>query len=302
MTRLCLVFAFFICASAAVADDFKTNDGREYKDVTISRVEPDGIVVLTKSGVSKIYFSELPADVQRRFHYNAEKATLYTAEENRKLTALAQQQRTEAQGRAEERQKYWNKHSASAQSGANFAPPRLTPLRDTASPLVASERGPENCYIQVRNVESALEIQRYWETSWGSYDRDHYGRLVLNIRLGTVGNTEGEMKIQWYWIGRKLKNIQQLFVYGKGERTVLVPAKYFTECYAAAPLLKSHTLNLAALGERYVSGAQHEGWIVCATDPADHVLAEKASSESLLNLFNDHERFSELLRTETHSN
>ena len=58
-----------ICvASLALADDFKTVNGKEYKNATVSRVEPDGIVIRTKSGVLKVYFSELPEDVQRRFN------------------------------------------------------------------------------------------------------------------------------------------------------------------------------------------------------------------------------------------
>jgi hypothetical protein len=55
----------------AVADDFKTTGGKEYKDATVSRVEPDGIVLKTKSGISKVYFSELPKEVQEHFHYTA---------------------------------------------------------------------------------------------------------------------------------------------------------------------------------------------------------------------------------------
>jgi len=34
----------------ALSDDFKTVDGKEYKNVTVKRVEPDGIVVSSKSG------------------------------------------------------------------------------------------------------------------------------------------------------------------------------------------------------------------------------------------------------------
>jgi hypothetical protein len=51
----------------AFAEDFKTINGKEYKDVTVSHVEPDGIVLRTKSGISKVYFTELPKDVQERF-------------------------------------------------------------------------------------------------------------------------------------------------------------------------------------------------------------------------------------------
>jgi len=58
-----------IPASLGLAENLKTINGKEYKDAKISRVEPDGIVLTTKSGVSKVYFNELPRDVQERFHY-----------------------------------------------------------------------------------------------------------------------------------------------------------------------------------------------------------------------------------------
>ena len=53
----------------ALAEDFKTTNGKEYKDATIMRVEGDGIVIRTKTGISKVYFTELSKDVQKRFHY-----------------------------------------------------------------------------------------------------------------------------------------------------------------------------------------------------------------------------------------
>jgi hypothetical protein len=56
-----------LSASLALADDFKTIAGKEYKNVTVSRVEADGIVIKGKSGISKVYFVELPKDVQERF-------------------------------------------------------------------------------------------------------------------------------------------------------------------------------------------------------------------------------------------
>ena len=56
-----------LSASLGLADDFKTIDGKIYKDATISHVETDGIVIKTKTGIAKIYFFELPKDVQERF-------------------------------------------------------------------------------------------------------------------------------------------------------------------------------------------------------------------------------------------
>jgi thiol-disulfide isomerase/thioredoxin len=73
---------FILCfTTVALADDFKTVQGKEYKNVTVSRVEPDGIVLKSKSGISKVYFVELPKDVQDRFHYNAAIASAYSAQQ-----------------------------------------------------------------------------------------------------------------------------------------------------------------------------------------------------------------------------
>jgi thiol-disulfide isomerase/thioredoxin len=82
------ILASILCfASVVPADDFKVVDGKEYKNVTVSRVEPDGIVLRTKSGISKLYFVELPKDVQERFHYNAANAAAYSAKAVSQVTA-----------------------------------------------------------------------------------------------------------------------------------------------------------------------------------------------------------------------
>jgi thiol-disulfide isomerase/thioredoxin len=83
MVRCSSVFLLVACvASVALADDFKTIQGKEYKNVTLSRIEPDGIVLRTKSGISKLYFVELPKEVQERFHYNAAIAAAYSAQQS----------------------------------------------------------------------------------------------------------------------------------------------------------------------------------------------------------------------------
>ncbi len=56
-------------ASLALSEDFKTTNGKVYKDATVSRVEADGIELKTKTGISKVYFTELPQEVQERFHW-----------------------------------------------------------------------------------------------------------------------------------------------------------------------------------------------------------------------------------------
>jgi len=87
LTLLVLCFA-----SVALADDFKAIDGKEYKNVKVSRVEPDGIVLMSKSGISKVYFTELPKAVQERFHYDAAQAAAYSSEQAAGQLALQNHQ------------------------------------------------------------------------------------------------------------------------------------------------------------------------------------------------------------------
>ncbi len=65
--------ALFLIAAIASGDDLRTIDGREYKHVTINRVETDGILITHSAGVAKIPFTEHPKDVQERFGYDAVK-------------------------------------------------------------------------------------------------------------------------------------------------------------------------------------------------------------------------------------
>ena len=64
-----LAISATLSASVALAEDFKTVSGKVYEDATVSRVEGDGIVLKTEKGIFKVYFAELPQEVQERFHW-----------------------------------------------------------------------------------------------------------------------------------------------------------------------------------------------------------------------------------------
>jgi uncharacterized protein YeaO (DUF488 family) len=95
MNKTALAILAALCASLSLADDFKTVEGKEYKNVTVSRVEPDGITVKnTKAGVIvKLYFTELPKEVQQQYNYDPAKADEY---------ATARAQRLQEQNEARE--------------------------------------------------------------------------------------------------------------------------------------------------------------------------------------------------------
>jgi hypothetical protein len=96
------MIAAVLSASLALAEDFKTIDGKEYKNAKVSRVEPDGIVLLTKSGISKVYFTELPKEVQERFHYDAQQAAQFTSQTVEQDRVARERKVEEDEKRAEE--------------------------------------------------------------------------------------------------------------------------------------------------------------------------------------------------------
>ena len=100
-----LIFLSLSFISLTLADDFKTLAGKEYKNVTVSRVEPDGIVLTGKAGISKVYFTELPKDVQGRFGYDSQKAGVYSAQQSAGFEQVRKQQEEASRQKAEAAQK-----------------------------------------------------------------------------------------------------------------------------------------------------------------------------------------------------
>jgi hypothetical protein len=135
-----LVFAVLMLATtrALLCDDFKTVDGKEYKNVTVSRTEPDGIIVTSNSGIIKLYFSELPPDVRTKYNYNPKKARDFAAADARQQQLIYEQaqrdraaiaQRQAAAARAAEQ----NKQTTTSKDVPHENVPRGTALEQRPS-------------------------------------------------------------------------------------------------------------------------------------------------------------------------
>jgi len=82
MKKLLMLVLIFSAVLVRAEDkiSFKTNDGIEIKDGTVTKVEPDGITVMHSAGAAKFLFSNLPSDIQSRFGYNSQKEAEYIAQ------------------------------------------------------------------------------------------------------------------------------------------------------------------------------------------------------------------------------
>jgi uncharacterized protein YeaO (DUF488 family) len=89
------MFVVFAAAALAItggarAEDIETLGHHIYRSVTVTRVEPDGIVVNHSAGIVKIPFVELNDDLQRKYHYEPDRAAEFKARiarEQQELTA-----------------------------------------------------------------------------------------------------------------------------------------------------------------------------------------------------------------------
>jgi len=169
------VFVLIVCfASAGLADEFKTIDRKEYKNVKVSRVEPDGIVLSSKSGISKVYFTELPKDVQERFHYDAAKATTYSTERAANQQEFRKQQDALQRKLTEEKNKYWldRERTTTQQSARPLQVPYLAAISlDTGSFTTESGTG-------ARSIGNVTYINKSRTTT---------GILAVNVKLRTLG-------------------------------------------------------------------------------------------------------------------
>lgn len=120
--------------------DITTTAGRTFKNVAISRTEPDGIVIIAPTGVIKLYFHELPANIQKKYGYDRAKAEAYQVAEARRR---AQQERPAATPQV------------SSTESSSPAPVPLNASRPGPAPAANAEA--------TADVGAGLVLDRSWE-------------------------------------------------------------------------------------------------------------------------------------------
>ncbi len=77
-------------------DDLLLEDGTTLKEVTVLKVEPDGLRLAHKNGVSKVKYEDLPEMVRKEYSFDQEKATAFR---------IAQDTAREARNAAEQKER-----------------------------------------------------------------------------------------------------------------------------------------------------------------------------------------------------
>ncbi|MCX6910455.1 MAG: hypothetical protein NTY01_20765, partial [Verrucomicrobia bacterium] len=72
MKKVAALLLLFTCS--CLAGDLTTLDGTTYRNVKISRVEADGLVITHAAGGCKLDFLKLPEDVRKQYSFDPAKA------------------------------------------------------------------------------------------------------------------------------------------------------------------------------------------------------------------------------------
>jgi hypothetical protein len=147
-----------LSVSLAVADDFKTNNGKEYKNAIVTQVDTDGIVVRTKTGISKLYFPELPEDVQKRYHYDPQKAAAASAEQAASIQQANQQIEEANKQREKEKQVALESSRRATEEAAKAQNATIEPGNKTATGRrVVGVGGVNGLEVEMSHKELQLE-------------------------------------------------------------------------------------------------------------------------------------------------
>ena len=188
MSAKILTFLILWLASAVFAEDFKTINGKEYKEATVNRVDPDGIVIKTRSGIMKVYFTELPKELQERFHYDPQKGALYSAEQTRNY-AVYQKQQEQARRQQEAADAKTNEALAAQQSALNHT-------QNLETRYAALQKQEDDLLLQIGEAKKPGPEYRQGKTIHHQ-PNPHKSQLpVLQSHLSDVRREKGEVRKQ----------------------------------------------------------------------------------------------------------
>jgi hypothetical protein len=167
----CLV-VLILFTSVVFADDLKTLNGKEYKNVTVSRVEPDGIVIKFSGGIVKIPFTALSQDLQQKYHYDPAAAASYAAADAAAQQRFAQEQVDQQQRAAAE--------DASRKRAADEAVTRKN------AHILREVRSDRSFLDKPLNVEGKIELANYYNYGYRDAEPTHDSSSSARQMVGVM--------------------------------------------------------------------------------------------------------------------
>jgi hypothetical protein len=122
----------------------------------------------------------------------------------------------------------------------------------------------------------------FWQTDWGSYDRDNNQAKKLLVSVHDLSRKIPKVDLEIFFIARNAATGRWL-IYERADIPVEMKGLIEVKGYVQSPVIKMNEQNYAALGERYASGLQMIGWIVRGKFNGQ-IFQVRASDQTLLEI------------------
>jgi hypothetical protein len=150
--------------------------------------------------------------------------------------------------------------------------------------------------LNVKRISSVKDVQKNWQTSWGSYDRDFSRAVAVDISLWNMRKAPETVTLEVLFIAKPLSGDKR-WVFDRVVEEIELDQ---TKPYRAVKMSKALTAsvqNYAALGVRDEAGGQIDGFIVRVLQ-GDMVIKVEASSFPLKRLGSDKLQIALLIKAE----
>src|SRR5262249_11264456 len=150
-------------------------------------------------GIVKVYFRELPIEIQERFHYDPAKATAYSTEEAARQNEFQKKQAERQKQLTEEKNKYWidREQQTAQQSNRTLRIPFLTVTSLDAGNII-TEHG-----TGVRSVGNVTYINKS-QTSTAI--------LAVKVQLRSLGTRVVEpYEVQCFFIAKDKSQARYIY-------------------------------------------------------------------------------------------
>ena len=128
----------------------------------------------------------------------------------------------------------------------------------------------------------------FWQTDWGSYDRDNRQAKKLLVSVHDLSRKIPRVDVEIFFIARNLGSGEWL-IYKRADIPVEMKGQIEVKGYVQSPVIKLNEKNYAALGQRYTSGLQMIGWIVRGKFNGQ-IFQVRASDQTLLEIAQNNPR------------
>src|SRR5438477_2440851 len=210
-----------------------------------------------KTGIIKLFFNELPRDVQEKYHYDPKKAEDFRFRLDAARDTAAEQVAVE-----NERQRQ--------QLGRNAVPEQFA--KPDSRKIAALS-------LEAHEIGTGDGTYNRWFVDWDYYSRDFVRQKRLLITIRDYSREVAEVKVHAYFIGHPMGREAPLFVYGHAIIPVQLNGNLEVSGTIDAPPLEGHTFRAGGL--QTVHGADIDGWIVIG-EINNQRFQVRASSQRLL--------------------